>query len=172
MVIRLGKLHGFRTLNAVRRREQIGELLGLGADAVVCTSDENLHRRVMELTNGEGVRYAIDAVGGSTGSEVIGTLARNGRLLVYGTLAAQPLTIDPRVLLVGRKRIEGFWLSEWVRDAGVFRMLLLLRQLNKLIRSGVLGSEVSATYPITEVHTACKQAALPGRPGKVLLRLS
>lgn len=172
MVIRLGKIYGFKTLNAVRRREQAEELLRLGADAVIATSDENLHRRVLELTKGEGVRYAIDAVGGSTGSEVLGTLARNGRMLVYGALAGQPLTIDPRTLLVGQKKIEGFWLSEWVRDAGILRMLLLLRQLNKMIGAGVLASDVGGTYPLDEVGAACRHAAQQGRQGKVLLRIS
>ncbi len=39
MVIRLGKKYGFRTLNVVRRREQVEELKQLGADAVIVESD-------------------------------------------------------------------------------------------------------------------------------------
>ena len=39
MVIRLGKKYGFRTLNVVRRREQVEELKKLGADAVIVESD-------------------------------------------------------------------------------------------------------------------------------------
>ncbi len=172
MVIRLSKLFGFRTLNTVRRRDQVEELLALGGDAVICTSDENLHRRVLEVTGGEGVRYAIDAVAGSTGSEVVGTLAEGGRMLVYGALSGQPLTLDPRTLLVGQKRVEGFWLSEWVKGAGTLRMLLLLRQVNRLIQTGVLTSEVTATYGLEKVQAACRHAAQPGREGKVLLRIS
>ena len=67
MVIRLGRQHGFRTLNVVRRREQAEELLRLGGTAVVCTGEENLRDRVMALTQEAGVPYAIDAVGGATG---------------------------------------------------------------------------------------------------------
>jgi NADPH:quinone reductase len=171
MVIRLGRMHGFRTLNVVRRREQADELPRLGGTAVVCTSAEDLRERVMSLTQGAGVPYAIDAVGGKTGAEVLGTLARGGRMLVYGALAAEPMVIDPRVLLVGQKRVEGFWLSEWVRDAGVLTMLRLFRQLNKLIESGVLTSEIGTTFALEEVKTACRMAAQPGRQGKVLLRI-
>ncbi len=172
MVIRLGKIHGFRTLNAVRRREQAEELRRLGGDEVICTSDENLHRRVLEITKGEGVRYAIDAVAGSTGSEAVGTLARGGRMLVYGALSGQPLTLDPRTLLLGQKKVEGFWLSEWVRDAGIIRMLFLLRQVDRLIRSGVLATEVGTTFALEDVRAACRQASEPGRQGKVLLRIA
>src|SRR5919201_1371227 len=60
MVIRLGRRHGFRTINVVRRREQADELLRAGGDAVICTADESIPQRVHELTNGAGVPFAID----------------------------------------------------------------------------------------------------------------
>jgi NADPH:quinone reductase len=171
MVIRLGRVDGFRTLNVVRRREQAEELRRLGADAVVATDEESLTESVARLTEGQGVRYALDAVGGPVGSEVIGTLGRGGRVLVYGALSGQPLSCDPRTLLVGQKRVEGFWLSEWVRDQGVLTMLMLFRRLGKLIASGVLASEVGKTFPLDEVKAAVREAGATGRRGKVLLRL-
>jgi NADPH:quinone reductase-like Zn-dependent oxidoreductase len=172
MVIRLGQRDGFRTLNVVRRREQAEELLHLGGTAAVATNDERLFDRVHALTKGEGVLYAIDAVGGATGSEAIRCLGRGGRLLVYGTLAGEPIEIDPRILLPGQKRVEGFWLSEWVRDQGVITMLLLFRRISKLLRAGILTSEVGTTFPLAQVRDAVRQAAQPGRHGKVLLRIA
>jgi NADPH:quinone reductase-like Zn-dependent oxidoreductase len=172
MVIRLGQRYGFRTLNVVRRPEQAAELLREGGTAAIATNDEPLAERVRELTGGEGVRHAIDAVGGGTGTEVLGCLGRGGRLLVYGTLAGEPIAIDPRVLLVGQKRVEGFWLSEWVRDQSVLRLLMLFRRIGRLMREGVLASEVGSTFPLHEVRAAVQQAARPGRQGKVLLRIA
>lgn len=171
MVIRLGQLHRFKTINIVRRREQVEELKQLGGDAVICSQDESIQKQVNELTGGTGVRYAIDAVGGATGSEVIQTLGRGGRLLVYGALGDAPLSIDPRILLPGQKKIEGFWLSEWSRDQGVLTMLLLMRQINQLIRSGILVSDIGSSFSLDEIKQACQQAAQPGRQGKVLLRI-
>jgi NADPH:quinone reductase-like Zn-dependent oxidoreductase len=171
MVIRLGQREGFRTLNVVRRREQAEELLRLGGTAAVATNEESLYGRVQSLTGGEGVPYGIDAVGGDTGTEAVRCLGRGGRLLVYGTLAGEPIRLDPRVLLVGQKRVEGFWLSEWVRDQGLLTMLGLFRRIGRLLREGVLTSEVGATFPLDEVRAAVRQAARPGRHGKVLLRI-
>jgi NADPH:quinone reductase-like Zn-dependent oxidoreductase len=102
---------------------------------------------------------------------VVRCLGRGGRLLVYGTLAMEPLTIDPRTLMDGQKRVEGFWLSEWVKTRGPLRMLILFRQIGKLLRAGVLAAEVGSTFPLEQVHEAVRQAAQPGRKGKVLLRI-
>src|SRR5262249_33778278 len=109
MVMRLGKRYGFKTVNVVRRREQADELRKAGGDAVVCTADESLTECVHALTGGAGVPFALDAVGGAAGSEAVRCLAPGGRMLVYGTLSEEPLSVHPRVLMVGQKRVEGFW---------------------------------------------------------------
>jgi len=171
MVIRLGQLYGFRTLNVVRRREQAEELTRLGGTAVVATNEENLIERVQALTEGAGVPYAIDSVGGTTGTQALQSLGRGGRLLLYGTLAGEPIQIDPRVLLVGQKKVEGFWLSEWVRDQGVLTMLGLFNRIGKLMQGGTLSTEIGATFSLDDVNAAVRQAAQPGHRGKVLLRI-
>jgi NADPH:quinone reductase-like Zn-dependent oxidoreductase len=171
MVVRLGRHCGFKTLNVVRRREQADELLRLGGDAAVATNDEPLAERVRELTAGAGVPFALDAVGGATGAAVTQALAAGGRMLVYGTLSGEPMPLDPRVLMVGQKRIEGFWLSEWTRAQGAFTMLKLFRRIKALLRAGVLTSEVAASFPLEQIQDAVRQAETPGRQGKVLLRM-
>ncbi len=171
MVIRLGKKVGFKTINVVRRREQGEELLRAGADAVICTADESIPDRVRELTGGQGVRYALECVGGDTGSAVIQALGSGGRMLVYGTLAGTPISIDPRLLIAGQKSVEGFWLTEWIQRQGPLKMLRLFGTVRDLMRAGVLTSEVGATFPLDEVRQAAAQAARPGKQGKVLLRI-
>jgi NADPH:quinone reductase-like Zn-dependent oxidoreductase len=172
MIIRLGRRDGFRTINVVRRREQAEELVKAGGDAVVCTNEEALEERVRSLTGGAGVRYALDAVGGATGSSAANCLAEGGRLAVYGTLSGEPLTVDPRVLMVGERRVEGFWLSNWARRQGVLTMLALFREIGRLLKEGVLTSPVGASFPLEEIRSAVQEAEKPGRAGKVLLRIT
>src|SRR5207244_10984079 len=104
-----------------------------GPDAVICTADESISERVRELTGGAGVPYALDAVGGATGSEVVTTLAPGGRMLVYGTLSGEPLSLDPRALIVGQKRVEGFWLGEWIARQGLLTKLGLVGSIGRLV---------------------------------------
>lgn len=171
MVIRLGRRDGFRTINVVRRRETADELRRLGADETICTAEENLKERVRSLTAGQGVPYAIDAVGGETASAVVRSLAPGGRLLVYGTLSREPMTIDPRSLITRDVSVAGFWLSKWIARQRVLTMLKLFRQISELLKEGVLASEVAAFVPLEQVQSAVRQAEMPGRSGKILLRI-
>ena len=170
-MIRLGKHHGLRTINIVRRREQAEELLRLGADAVVCSADEAIPDRIAALTGGKGVPFALDPVGGPAGTDLVRSLGSGGRMLVYGTLSEEPLQLSPRVLMVGQKRVEGFWLSEWTRAQGILTMLGLIRRLGHLFKAGVVTTEVGSTFPLDEVRAAASLAGQPGRQGKVLLRI-
>lgn len=172
MVIRLGRQFGFRTINVVRRPEQAQELERAGGDAVICTESESIEERVQALTAGAGVPFALDAVGGTVGTAVARSLAPRGRLLVYGTLAEEPLALHPRVLMVGRKQIEGFWLSEWVREQRSWTLLRLFRRIRQLLATGILATEIGATFALDDIKSAVQQAATPGRHGKILLRMS
>ena len=171
MVIRLGKHAGFRTINVVRRREQADELTRAGVDAVICSSEESIPERTRELTEGRGVAYALDPVGGETGSAAVQALGAGGRLLVYGTLSGQPLSFDPRTLIAGQKSVEGFWLSEWVARQRPLAMLRLFGAVRDLMRAGVLTTDVGATFALDDVRKAVAEAERPGRPGKVLLKV-
>jgi NADPH:quinone reductase-like Zn-dependent oxidoreductase len=170
MVIRLGQHLGFRTINVVRRREQAQELLHAGGDAVICSSEDSIEEWVQKITGGQGVLYALDAVGGATGVAVVKSLGLGGRLLVYGTLSSEPIPLDPRALITGSRKIEGFWLSNWVSQQGMLTMLLLFRRINRLIASGILTSEVAATFPLEQIQSAVCEALKPARTGKILLR--
>lgn len=170
MVIRLGRKDGFRTINVVRRREQVDELKKLGADEVIVESDGPLPEQVARVAPG-GVRHAIDPVGGSTGSAVIASLTPGGRCLLYGSLTDEPVSIHPRLAIGNGLRVEGFWLGAWARQSGVLTMLKLFRQVRALMREGVLQSTFAATYPLEDVRKAVEHAAAPGKGGKVLLKI-
>jgi NADPH:quinone reductase-like Zn-dependent oxidoreductase len=171
MVIALGKHDGFKTLNVVRRREAMDELKNLGGDAVISSSDGPIDQQVFRITGGKGVRCAIDPVGGQTGTEVFRSLGENGRLILYGTLSAEPLQIDPRLVISGPRTVEGFWLGHWMRERSIPSALLLFREIAALIRKQVLSSDIGHTYPLHEIQAAVREAATIGRRGKVLLKL-
>jgi NADPH:quinone reductase-like Zn-dependent oxidoreductase len=172
MIIKLGKRYGFHTINVVRRKETADQLSGLGPDAIVDTSHEDLIEQVQKLTNNQGVQYVLDAVGGDTGSRALACMAPGGRMLIYGSLSFQPVHLDPRFMIFGSKHVEGFWLTDWVRNKHPLSMLRLFRRIGHLILEGVLTSDIAAIFDMSQFTEAVRLVDQPGRSGKVLLRLA
>jgi len=177
MVIRLGKHYGFRTINVVRREAQVEELNKLGGDAVLVYDPNNqtaeeLHGKVLRLTEDRGVPFVIDPVGGAVGSAVAGCLAPQGRMLVYGTLTDDPLSLPPRLLISPEASIAGFWLARWMQRQGMLTKLRLVKTIGRLMRQGVLISDIGGQFPLEEISEAVRAAEKTGRQGKVLLRMA
>jgi len=175
MIIRLGRANGFRTVNVVRRAEQVDELKSLGADEVIVfdAADDSPERMIAHVRQQTGgVRCAIDPVGGAVGSALAECLGEGGRLLVYGSLSEQPILLHPRTLITSGVSVEGFWLGPWMLSLSLTAKLLLIRRVTRLIKQGVLITEVGDRFPLSEIQTAVTAAMEPGRAGKVLLRMS
>jgi NADPH:quinone reductase-like Zn-dependent oxidoreductase len=172
MVIRLGKRYGFRTVNVVRRAEQVDELKREGADAVVAAEGEAVTEAVRQATGGAALKYAIEPVGGATGTAALQCLGVGGRLLLFGLLSGEPIAVDPRFMVTTCAKVEGFWLSEWARRQSIPTMLRLFRRVRGMMREGALKTEFTATYTLDQVAKAAEHVMTPGRGGKVLLRIA
>jgi NADPH2:quinone reductase len=171
MIIKLAKHDGIRTINVVRRSEAMAELTALGADAVISSSDGPIADQVRKATQSDGVRFAVDPVGGETGTGIFESLAAEAKMVVYGTLSQEPIRIDPRLMIAGQRVVEGFWLGHWMRQRSIPGALLLFREINTLMRAGILATEVGATFPLDQIGEAVRLADSVGRRGKVLLTL-
>ena len=171
MIIKLGKHDGFRTINVVRRPEAVDELKRLGGDSVICSTDGPIGDQVRRIVGEGGVRYAIDPVGGTTGSGVFDALGDDGRMLVYGTLDQNPLAIDPRRMIAAKRVLEGFYLGHWAASRPKWKMIALFRQISDLIRRGVLASEPGDRSSMDTIGEAVLRAETPGHRGKGLIEL-
>lgn len=169
MVIQLGRLRGFRTINLVRRPEQVEELLALGADAVLVTGRDDVAGRTRELTGGRGARGALDAVGGEAGAFALQALQPGGTLLIYGMLGREPLPLHNGEMLFRGLTVRGFWLAHWFRRTPPTQIAATLGTLMGLMAGGDLVPPVEAEYDLADFRAAIDHAERPGRRGKVLL---
>jgi len=170
VVLQIARLRGFKTINVVRRREQVEELKGLGADEVICTDDEDIVDRVNAITGGAGIVKAIDAVGGETGAAAARALGRNGVMLVYGLLSLKPMALDTGRMIFTTSTIRGFWLSEWFRTAAPAKLMSVTGEMMRSMATNEIVPPVEAEYPLADVLAAVAHAERPGRSGKVLLK--
>ncbi|MFL6332611.1 MAG: zinc-dependent alcohol dehydrogenase family protein [Pyrinomonadaceae bacterium] len=169
VVLQIAKQRGFKTINVVRRREQAEELKALGADEVICTDEEEIPERVRQITGEEGLRKAIDAVGGETGAAVVNALGRGGVLLVYGLLSGKPMPLDGGRMIFTSSTVRGFWLGDWMRTAPPERQQAVTGEMLRSMASNEIAPPVEAEYPLAEVLAAVAHSERPGRSGKVLL---
>jgi NADPH:quinone reductase-like Zn-dependent oxidoreductase len=169
IVLQIAKLKGFKTINFVRRREQVDELLALGADAVLCTEDEDVVDQVMQLTGGKGVPAAIDAVGGRTGALAASCLSVGGTMLVYGLLSGELTPVNTGEMIFKESTIRGFWLTRWFARKPADEITGVLSELMQLMATEQLLPPVEAEYDLADIRDAVQHAIKPGRRGKVLL---
>ncbi len=169
LVIQLGRLRGYRTINLVRRPEQVDELLALGADAVFCPDETDVVAKVRELTDGRGAKGALEAVGGETGALALRALRSGGTMLVYGMLGGEPLPLHNGEMLFRGLTARGFWLSQWFRQTDPAHVTATLGTLLQLMADGHLLPPVEAEYDLADFQAAIAHAQRPGRQGKVLL---
>lgn len=94
----MAKLHGVRNVITAGRRDERLELgRKFGADHTVNTTREDLRERVMELTDGKGADFIIEATGdASLYVPLCRMLATDGKLGVYGINNLQEFPLSMR----------------------------------------------------------------------------
>ena len=177
LVLQLARSEGFRTINVVRRRAQAEEIRSLGGDVVLCTEDEDLRARILEVTDGKGISHAIDCVAGRTGADVARSLAPGGSMLVYGALSShrqtEPAAFEmpifaPR-LIYAAASVRGWWLFHWLPSRPVAEAAGALRAVLEHLAFGGMALPPAALYPLSAVGEAMRDAEAMGRGGKPLL---
>jgi NADPH:quinone reductase-like Zn-dependent oxidoreductase len=177
MVIQLGAYVGFKTLNVVRRRSAVEEILAMGGTAVICTEDEDLREQVAEIAGADGVSKAIDCVSGQVGADVSRALAPGGELVIYGALSTHRQT-DPakltipifaRSLIYETKTVRGFWLFRWFAETPRGRMAETIARTVALADSGALRVPEGQPIRCEEFGEAVSLAEAPEHGGKPLL---
>lgn len=94
----MAKLHGVRNvITAGRRDERLDLARRFGADHTVNTTRESLRDRVLELSDGKGVDFIIEATGdASLYTDLCRMLAPDGKLGVYGINNLQEFPLSMR----------------------------------------------------------------------------
>lgn len=168
MIIRLSRKFGLPGIHVVRRREQADELRALGAEYVLESSEPEFDKRLRELCEKLQAKIAFEAVSGELSARVLRAMTRGSRLILYGGLSESPCMADPRDLIFEDKRIEGFFLADWLANRSVVSQLRLGRQIQSLL-GAELQTDVRARFPLQQVREALQEYTNQMTGGKVLI---
>lgn len=167
-LIQMAASRGIRTINIVRRESAVEAVTAMGAENVVVDGPE-LRRRVTEITDGDPVRLAIDAVGGHATSRLASTLGDFGTVVAYGSMSGEASTLSAASLIFHGVTLTGFWLARWFQHADPAVRARVFNEIASMIGAGSLRAEIAATYGIEEIQDAVRHAARGERNGKVLI---
>jgi NADPH:quinone reductase-like Zn-dependent oxidoreductase len=168
MVIRLAQGAGITVINVVRRPEQVGLLRGMGAEHVLISSDATFDDILREHCRKFSATIAFDAVAGDLTARVLRAQPKGSRMIVYGALSLEAVQVDPGSLIFESKRVEGFWLSQWLAKKSLLSRARIGGQVQKLL-AGELKSEVRGRYPLADVPRALREYAANMTAGKALI---
>ncbi|MEW6632279.1 MAG: zinc-binding dehydrogenase [Pseudomonadota bacterium] len=169
LIIGLAKEEGFRPIVTVRRDEQIALLKGLGVAHVLNEKAADFEAALREAVKAEQPRILLDAVTGPLASAIFNAMPKRSRWIVYGRLDAEPTVIrEPGQLIFQHKRVEGFWLAEWMRQ---FRDRLgpAVMEAQKRFSDGRWSTDVTAVVSLDEAM-ARLPAELARPNGKVFIK--
>ena len=168
-LIRLAAQRGRRPIAIVRRNEQIAPLQSLGASYVLNQQSAEFDDELRDALKREKPVAFLDAVAGPQQARVHQAMGNGARWVVYGRLDPEPPTIKhPEQFIFQRKRVEGFWLSDWFQSASLIQKARAARAIRKRFERGDWQTDVAEIVPLEDAIERLPQARTK-TDGKVFL---
>lgn len=169
LIIGLGKEAGFRPIVTVRRDDQIAPLQAAGAAHVLNHTAPDFIAQLKEVMKAEQPRVFLDAQTGPVAAHVFFAMGKRSRWIIYGRLDMEPTMIpEPGQLIFQHKKIEGFWLTEWMRQSKERREAAVL-DAQQRFADGRWRTDVTAVVPLSEA-VARVHVELAKPNGKVFIK--
>ncbi len=161
---------GLRPIAVVRRDDQGDILKAAGAAHVLNANGEEFNRQLAQVMRDEKPRIFLDAVAGPLSARIFDAMPKRARWIIYGKLdpATMPV-LQPGQLIFMDKKIEGFWLTAWMRTVDPKRRLEVVMEAQKRFADGSWKTDVTSVVPLDEaMDRVAAELAKPN--GKVFIK--
>jgi NADPH:quinone reductase-like Zn-dependent oxidoreductase len=157
--VQIARLLG-ATIYAVTTTENVARVRDLGGDVVYDRNSGDFSKQVWQDTKKRGVDLIFDSVGAATWKQNLRSLARGGRLVVYGATTGPIGETDLRVLFSKQADLLGTTMS----NAAEFRKVMAH------VFSGRLQPVVDRVFPLAETRAAHEYLEAGAQFGKVVVK--
>lgn len=158
--LQTAKLHGAKVIATAGGKEKLRRLAGLGADFLIDHKTQDIQKTVMDITGGAGVDIAFEHVGPATFSHSLGSLKKDGRLVICGATTGPDVALNLRYLFSKQIAILGSIMGtrqEFQKVAG-------------LVAEGKLKPVIDEIFPLEEAARAHIKMEKSLHFGKIILR--
>jgi NADPH:quinone reductase-like Zn-dependent oxidoreductase len=164
--IQIANAEGAIPIASTRKSNKRDELLSLGAAHVIASEEEDLVKRVNEITGGKGARIVFDPVGGPGVEKLTQAAAYEGIIFEYGGLSMQP-TPFPMIALRKGLSIRGYTMSEIRQDP---QLLKTAKQyVFDRLADGRFHPKIAKTFPLAQSVEAYQYLESNQQVGKVVI---
>jgi NADPH2:quinone reductase len=172
MLAKLCEKEGIKTINLVRRKEQMEELNSNGISNSINTSDKDWNKSLFKLAKELNANIFFDCVGGSMAGKVLYSLPNGSIMYNFGNLEVKPIGIDSISLIFKDKKVFGWWLMNWLKLITPEERKYWYGYIAKEIESGsdLFSTKVSERFDLKEIEKAIGYYEKNMSKGKVILR--
>jgi NADPH:quinone reductase-like Zn-dependent oxidoreductase len=165
----LGRDGGIPCLAHVRRGGAAEALRAHGAAEVLATDADGYGARMRAAMEAYRPTVLLDAVAGPASAELFFAMPDGARWVCYGRLSAEPPVLGEMAQFIFRgKRIEGFWLTRWMQEAGRAQVAATVGEVQARFASGAWATDVSEVVPLGEAMARLPEA-YGAKDAKVLI---
>jgi NADPH2:quinone reductase len=118
MLIRLcAKEKDVKTINLVRKEEQVKLLKDIGADHVINTSEKDWQLKLKQIAHELDAKICFECIGGDIASKILNAMPYGSTIYNYGNLLFKPLdSFNSADLIFFNKKVLGWWLGTWLQE--------------------------------------------------------
>lgn len=167
--IQLVKDAGATPIATTRTSKKRGEIVAMGADHVIATTEEDLPKRVAEITGDKGARIIFDPVAGPYVETLAAAAAVGGILYIYGNLSMQPTPFPLMQAFQKRLMMRTFSMPELAQQPDV--MQTATKYIVDRLADGRLKPKVAKTFPFAQSVDAYRYLESNEQIGKVVITL-
>jgi NADPH:quinone reductase-like Zn-dependent oxidoreductase len=168
MIDILARENNLTQIHIVRNERQQRELLNRGALYVLDSSGSNFKSQLLKLSRDLQATLLFDAVGGSLTRQIMLVMPYGSTIIVYGNLSGEQPEVDHRSLVSDNKKVQGFYLANWLKEEGLLGMLRCIRGAGNLLKHE-LTILVRARYALQDIEEARVSYLENMTAGKVIL---
>jgi NADPH:quinone reductase len=166
MLVQLAKYKGLKVIGTASNEAKLEKVAALGADFAVNYSENDWTDEVLKATDGKGVDWIIEMVGGEIVGKNLKVLAKNGTMWVYGAASGEDYKVSVLSLMHKNHTICGYWLM----NESVENRIAFTKELLEHFGAGRLKIEVTE-FPLEKVREAHEAIENRKTTGKVVLKI-
>ncbi len=165
--IEIAKAEGAVSIAVTRKAAKREALLALGADHVIVTDEENIAKRVNEITSCKGARLIFDPVGGKGLEHLAEAASQHAIIFEYGVLAPEPTPFPLFAALAKGLTVRGYTLFEILAQPDVRQSAQ--KYIFDRLKNGSLKPVIAKTFTLANIVDAHRYMESNEQFGKIVV---